>query len=62
MAQLVTVDEAAEALGTTRRTLYQYKVRGILPDPVHTYGQTNVYDLKELEAWARKERRFKYRD
>lgn len=59
--KLVTVAEAAEALGTTRRTLYQYKVQGILPDPVATYGQSNVYNLDELEAWARQERRFKYR-
>lgn len=48
---LVSAYEAAEMLGISRSTLYDFNQRGIIPLPVHL-GRRTLWRADELRQWV----------
>jgi excisionase family DNA binding protein len=53
---LLTMDEAAEAIGTSRRTLDRWRSNGLGPPVVRVGSKFVRVDERELAAWLRQAR------
>jgi excisionase family DNA binding protein len=55
-AGLVTVDDIAELLGVSRRTIERYLADEDLdfPEPAASFGRVRVWKRRDVERWAKK--------
>jgi len=55
MEEITGVSDIAHRLGVQKGTVYQWRMRGIFPDPGGTInrGRTPWWWWKDVEVWAR---------
>jgi len=50
---LVGLEEIAEMLDVARSTTYQWRTRGLLPDPAAVVSRAPIWHRTDIQEWAR---------